>query len=300
MGLRFRKSLKIIPGVRLNFSKSGISTSIGTTGARVTIGKNGVYANAGLPGTGIYMREHVAGGRSARTPKSQISLNEATDQLKETAEEYNEAAEKKLEIWTQTPHPMKYPVYNRYPFYLLKPEKKSLDNIYKFCSAIIILLFMVSIFSNKFDNAIFLIIIPLVAIVYFYFKNEKEYKEEMAAWQSEYDKWDKEQKNLEEDFVAIIDCGKEQPEDALALAFDNIKWPYPTYISYQVDNDMVFADVDLPEIEDLPSEVYTVKGRGWDKEVSTKNKTQSKCQRRDKNDPNAGWKLTQRRASAAA
>ncbi|WP_407933078.1 DUF4236 domain-containing protein, partial [Herbiconiux daphne] len=40
MGFRFRKSVKIMPGVRLNFSKSGMSTSIGGKGATMNF-KNG-------------------------------------------------------------------------------------------------------------------------------------------------------------------------------------------------------------------------------------------------------------------
>ena len=67
MGIRFRKRVKLLPGVTLNFSKSGISTTIGTKGASVNIGKNGVYGNAGIPGTGIYMREKIAGGKKAKT-----------------------------------------------------------------------------------------------------------------------------------------------------------------------------------------------------------------------------------------
>ena len=37
MGLRFRKSISLIPGVRLNFSKSGMSVSAGVPGFRKTI-----------------------------------------------------------------------------------------------------------------------------------------------------------------------------------------------------------------------------------------------------------------------
>ena len=37
MGLRFRKSISLIPGVRLNFSKSGMSVSSGVPGFRKTI-----------------------------------------------------------------------------------------------------------------------------------------------------------------------------------------------------------------------------------------------------------------------
>lgn len=62
MGWRFRKSIKIMPGVRINFSKSGISTSVGPRGAKVTFGPNGTYVNTGIPGTGLYTREKISGG----------------------------------------------------------------------------------------------------------------------------------------------------------------------------------------------------------------------------------------------
>jgi hypothetical protein len=53
MGLRFRRSVRLFPGVRLNFSGSGISTSIGARGAHVTYGHGHVRTTVGLPGTGI-------------------------------------------------------------------------------------------------------------------------------------------------------------------------------------------------------------------------------------------------------
>ena len=60
MGLRFRKYIKIMPGVRLNISKSGVSTRIGPRGLSVNIGKRGTYLNAGIPGTGIFEREKLS------------------------------------------------------------------------------------------------------------------------------------------------------------------------------------------------------------------------------------------------
>lgn len=53
VAFRFRKNVKIAPGIRLNFSKSGVSTSIGRRGATVNISKRGTRVTAGLPGTGI-------------------------------------------------------------------------------------------------------------------------------------------------------------------------------------------------------------------------------------------------------
>ena len=54
MGLRFRKIFSIIPGVRLNVSKSGVSTSLGGHGATVNVGTNGKRTvTVGIPGTGL-------------------------------------------------------------------------------------------------------------------------------------------------------------------------------------------------------------------------------------------------------
>ena len=59
MGLRFRKTLKIFPGLRLYLTKSGLSTSLGVPGATINAGQNGVTATAGIPGTGICYRKRL-------------------------------------------------------------------------------------------------------------------------------------------------------------------------------------------------------------------------------------------------
>ena len=63
MGLRFRRRIKILPGLYVNVSKSGLSFSAGVRGASVTFGgKGGTYVNAGIPGTGIYTRQKINDG----------------------------------------------------------------------------------------------------------------------------------------------------------------------------------------------------------------------------------------------
>jgi hypothetical protein len=62
VGFRFQKRISILPGVRINLSKSGVSTSLGPRGADVNIGKDGVTANAGIPGTGLSYRQKLGGG----------------------------------------------------------------------------------------------------------------------------------------------------------------------------------------------------------------------------------------------
>lgn len=71
MGLRIRKSIKIAPGVRLNFGKKGISTSIGKRGAGITIGPTGTTAHVGIPGTGISYVKKVGTTKKSVEDKSQ-------------------------------------------------------------------------------------------------------------------------------------------------------------------------------------------------------------------------------------
>lgn len=53
MGLRFRQSFQLFPGVRLNLGKSGVSASFGVPGARVNVGPRGVRSTVGIPGSGL-------------------------------------------------------------------------------------------------------------------------------------------------------------------------------------------------------------------------------------------------------
>lgn len=60
MALYFRRSMKIAPGVRLNFSKRGVGVSVGVRGAHVSRSATGkTTVSAGIPGTGISARETV-------------------------------------------------------------------------------------------------------------------------------------------------------------------------------------------------------------------------------------------------
>lgn len=54
MGFRYRKSINIGKGIRLNLSKSGVGASIGVPGFRVTKKANGgTRTTVSLPGTGL-------------------------------------------------------------------------------------------------------------------------------------------------------------------------------------------------------------------------------------------------------
>ena len=73
--MRFRRRQKILPGVYLNFSGSGISTTIGGRGASVNIGRNGTYLNTSIPGTGLYNRQRLDGGNNSRNQSNNYPQN---------------------------------------------------------------------------------------------------------------------------------------------------------------------------------------------------------------------------------
>ena len=55
MGLRFRKSVSLFPGVKLNFGTTGMSVSTGVPGFRKTFHTScRVTTSVGIPGTGLY------------------------------------------------------------------------------------------------------------------------------------------------------------------------------------------------------------------------------------------------------
>lgn len=55
--LRFQRRFKILPGFRINVSRSGVSESIGRRGTWFTIGPRGTRSTVGLPGTGLSYTE---------------------------------------------------------------------------------------------------------------------------------------------------------------------------------------------------------------------------------------------------
>jgi hypothetical protein len=69
MGLRLWRRIKIAPGVTVNVSKRGLSTSFGPRGAKVTLGHGRVRKTVGLPGTGLfYTSTSKSVPRSAPSP----------------------------------------------------------------------------------------------------------------------------------------------------------------------------------------------------------------------------------------
>lgn len=77
MGLRFRRRMRLAPGLRLNLSRRGASFSVGERGATLNFGRRGKRVTVGLPGSGLSYSTRVgaapAAGGERRSPGGLLS-----------------------------------------------------------------------------------------------------------------------------------------------------------------------------------------------------------------------------------
>ncbi|TPO05183.1 DUF4236 domain-containing protein [Mesorhizobium sp. B1-1-5] len=67
MGFRYRRSMRLVPGVRLNVTGKGLSSaSFGKPGATLNMGRRGTRSTVGIPGSGLSYSS--GGGKSALIP----------------------------------------------------------------------------------------------------------------------------------------------------------------------------------------------------------------------------------------
>lgn len=74
MAIRFRKSFKLAPGLRLNIGKKGASVRVGPKGAGYTVGASGQRVSASIPGTGVGFSSKV-GNRKSNNQNSNPSMS---------------------------------------------------------------------------------------------------------------------------------------------------------------------------------------------------------------------------------
>ncbi|MBM7573024.1 DUF4236 domain-containing protein [Aquibacillus albus] len=107
MGFRFRKSIKVAPRVRMNVGTKGISTSIGSKGARVNVSKRGLSTGSSIPGTGISYNQRIGSRkkRAQRTSNERIKEQQQFEVEKENqytkAEAEVERFESRIDMLTR-------------------------------------------------------------------------------------------------------------------------------------------------------------------------------------------------------
>ncbi|MBM4765225.1 DUF4236 domain-containing protein [Bacillus sp. B15-48] len=125
MAIRFRKSIKIAPGVRVNIGKRGASVSVGRRGLRHSIHSSGrKTSSVGIPGTGLSYVKTTSGKshksdaykkRNALTSADQRKMEEQEDAILQV-ELYENHTELIRSIHHECDDPVDWhEVYNRQP-----------------------------------------------------------------------------------------------------------------------------------------------------------------------------------------
>lgn len=298
MALRFRRSVKIAPGLRLNFGKRGMSMSAGVRGATMTFGARGVYGNVGLPGTGLSYRTKLSGGsRSTRSSvqaqdksvavKLVLDLDEkgypfAKDQhgnelpkkyvklafeqnpgqldawMRKECAKLNDEVQSILDIHLLTPAPDAFSVFPDEPF----PEDRPLMPVLKSLS------FWARLFPFwrrriEAENA----------------RRTAGHEEQLAKWEAAKAVFEQEKVQHRHDFevgrledVAVM-------ERFLEEVLQEIGWPRETLVDFDIaqDGTKVMVDVDLPEIEDLPDTTAEIGASG--RKINFKKRSQAQVRR---------------------
>ncbi len=293
MAIRFRKSFKLAPGVRMNLSGGGMSWSVGPRGASVGIGKRGTYLNTGIPGTGLSARQKIGGGQTSSSSKSAsggtavpISISVDDDGtisfrdnngfplpenivtlakrqqgdairilIQSKCDEINQAIDSVGELHFSTPSPKERPRFVPGVFYIKPPESPTQKRLG----------FIRSLFKKHRERA------------------QAEYVSALATHQESISKWEMQlaafnqsQNNRKHLIESQIYNDQNAMERFLEETLQDIVWPRETDVSTEITDNghVIFVDADFPEIEDMPTNKASVPSKGYKLSVKELSPTQ--------------------------
>lgn len=278
MGLRFRKSFKLAPGIRMNFSGSGASWTLGPSGASAGIGKRGTYPDAGIPEAGVSAKDRLAATDRKRTTAyanmpitigvdddgvvyfrdehgNSLAENLVSQAKKQQADAIRNILQKKCneintqieslgEIHVDTPGCNSAPQYHPKEFPAPAPQKPAPKK-----SGLIGMLFKSWREQVERENV----------------EQERQFGEDCKAWQAakrRFEEADTRRKNrIETGIYSDVDAMEKFLEEDL----QGIIWPRETIVATEIvdDGKKVFVDVDLPQMEEMPGQSAAMPQRGY-------------------------------------
>lgn len=291
MALRFRRSIKLAPGLRMNLSGGGVSWTLGPRGASVGIGRRGTYLNSGIPGTGLFARQRLSGGsdsapRAARAGTTQVEItvaisDDGTLTFKDAsgnpiAEHLIEAAKK------QQGDKIKALIQGKCDE--INGQIEALGKIHEYASPPVAHVHEPKAFAEPRPFA------PADKAPGFFcrfFKScvaKVENENRLAREKHEADVRDWEQRKREHDegqktereFLDRLNAGDAKAmEEWFEAVLQDIAWPQETLVAFDMPSPGTLAvDVDLPEIEDMPDKTAAVPQRGFKLSVKEMGPTQ--------------------------
>ena len=252
MGFRFRKSIKIAPGIRMNVGIRGVN---GVSVGKFNFGKRGVYQNINIPGTGLSYRAKVAGRSQVKPSQVRSSKRKATSQMKVALALQDDGS---VVFRNKKGKPL--------PDNLIREAKRQnrplieqwlQDQSEKFNAEIVALLNIYlttptpqgEIIVNPKPNPPHISKHGIRSKLFDSHRQNIDEKNKLAK--QEYEmvlaKWKEAENALRTDTEVM--------SAVLSSAFSSLIWPRETLVSFDVvdGGDKVLLDVDLPEIEVMPS-----------------------------------------------
>ncbi|MFT3894734.1 MAG: DUF4236 domain-containing protein [Anaerolineales bacterium] len=83
MPIRFRRTFKLFPGVKVNLSRGGVSFTVGPRGARLNFSKRGVKQTVGIPGSGLSETSYII----KNEPESKKKKDDEKEEKSESADQ---------------------------------------------------------------------------------------------------------------------------------------------------------------------------------------------------------------------
>ena len=297
MGLRFQKRIRILPGARVNVGLRGVSTSVGVRGASLTVGKRGTYANVGAPGTGLSYRSRIdgpTGGRAslraadAVTSDMPVRLKLHDDGAVEVLGENGDTLPPRLVRVLREQQGATIDAWLQQQCDAINGELTAITDIHLQCPS--------PDQGPKFVAAKFADPPPRepVAKAPGFFKRlfprvrrriKAENDAARAAWEQEIRRWRERKSRFEREeqerfrlFREARSGSTTEMSDFFQYRIEELTWPRETIIDYQIEQGgkMMFVDVDLPEVEDMPRRQASVPSRGLRLGIRTISDTQNR------------------------
>src|SRR5690554_1647049 len=293
MAFRFRRTVKIFPGVRLNLGKRGVSVSAGMRGANVTLGRNGLYGNMGVPGTGLSYREKLLkngqpGQRSARAYGEQLTSSPLPPIAEQIAQVQLNTATGEISILDADGQDLGSEAMAAAKAYALDALKDNLneqvdthnrmmerigaihlgtpapDQFPKFLPEPFDLPEPVRPVPRKPDWKAWFCPARRRAIMESNQRKLSEYQRQRVQWQSEREHHQHKETQRATLYQRAVQGSLSAMESVLDDHLMDIDWPEETSLSFELSDDgrTLMLDVDLPEIDDFPKTELRMYQRG--------------------------------------
>ncbi len=288
MALRFRRSIRLAPGLRLNLGKRGMSISTGVRGASMNFGPRGIYGNVGIPGTGLSIRERIGGARRASRRSGRRPASKPAEP-KDIKAIINLNEDGSLDFRDMQGQPLGEALIS-----VVKQERREgirqwLAEARDKINGELEKLETIHLDSPAPDQR------PVYIPVHFsepepeqpeaeplglrgrLFRKVREriesrnqqaraqYEQKLVIWNKAREDFEAKEGQRKYLFEHGVEADPERMAKMLEYQLETIDWPRETLVSYEVSDDgkRVTLDVDLPEIEDMPDKMASLPARGW-------------------------------------